>query len=136
MRRILTLLLAMLLPAAAQPAASVWDGIYTEAQAARGAGDFATACASCHGASLPGTGEAPALQGPQFVSDFDGETVGDLFDRIRTSMPQDRPASLPREQYADILAFILKANAFPAGAKELDRRSEYLKAIHFTATSP
>jgi mono/diheme cytochrome c family protein len=136
MRRTIYLLLAMMLPAAAQPAQSVWDGIYTEGQAARGADGFAAACASCHGALLTGTGEAPALQGAQFVSDFDGETVGDLFDRIRTSMPQDRPASLPREQYADILAFILKANAFPAGTRELDRRSEYLKAIRFTATSP
>ena len=136
MHRIICLFLMAMLPAMAQPATSVWDGIYTEAQAARGADGFAMSCASCHGAGLTGTGEAPALQGPQFVSDFDGETVGDLFDRIRTSMPQDRPASLSRDQYADILAFVLKANAFPAGPKELDRRSEYLKAIRFTAAKP
>ena len=140
MRRIFGLVLAVAglgtTAAMAQQAASVWDGIYTEAQAARGSDAYNAHCASCHGASLTGTGEAPALQGPQFVSDFDGETVGDLFDRIRTSMPQNNPAGLPREQYADILAFLLKANAFPPGARELDRRSEYLKAIRFTAAAP
>ncbi|MBA2590395.1 MAG: c-type cytochrome [Alphaproteobacteria bacterium] len=120
--------------AMAQPTASVWEGIYTEAQAARGSDGYGKSCAACHGASLTGTGEAPALQGAQFVSDFNGETVGDLFDRIRTTMPQDNPASLPRDQYADILAFLLKENGFPAGAKELDRRSEYLKAIRFEAS--
>jgi len=115
---------------------SVWDGIYTDAQAARGDIGFAAHCANCHGASLGGTGEAPALAGPQFLSDFDGLTLGDLFDRIRTTMPQDNPGSLTRDQYADILAFILKANAVPSGAKELDRRSEYLKAIGFSAAKP
>jgi mono/diheme cytochrome c family protein len=128
--------LALAGAAVAQTTASVWDGIYTEAQAARGDDGFAKHCASCHGASLTGTGEAPALQGAQFVSDFNGETVGDLFDRIRTSMPQDNPASLSRDQYADILAFMLKANSFPAGTRDLDRRSEYLKAIRFEATGP
>jgi len=122
--------------ALAQPAASVWDGIYTEPQAGHGGEEYGKHCAACHGASLTGTGEAPALQGAQFISDFNGETVGDLFDRIRTTMPQDNPSSLTRDQYAGILAFLLKANGFPAGAKELDRRSEYLKAIRFEATAP
>jgi mono/diheme cytochrome c family protein len=138
MRRILAFLLALgalTLTANAQTA-SVWDGAYTEAQAARGGEAFSGHCASCHGAGLGGTGEAPALAGLQFLSDFNGLSLGDLFDRIRTSMPQDNPASLTREQYADILAFILKANAMPAGAKELDRRSEYLKAISFDAANP
>jgi mono/diheme cytochrome c family protein len=122
--------------ALAQPTASVWDGIYSEDQAKRGADDFAAHCASCHGADMSGTGEAPALAGPQFVSDFNGETVGDLFDRIRTTMPQDNPGSLSRDQYAETVAFIFKSNGFPAGAKELDRRSEYLKAIAFQASNP
>ena len=140
MHRTLSLAAALVvvagIAAMAQPASSVWDGIYTDAQAARGSEAYAKSCAACHGAALTGTGEAPALQGGQFVSDFNGETVGDLFDRIRTTMPQDNPASLTRDQYADILAFLLKANGFPAGAKELDRRSEYLKAIRFEAMAP
>lgn len=115
---------------------SVWDGIYTDEQAQAGSADFAAHCASCHGANLAGTGEAPALAGAEFLSDFNGETVGDLFDRIRTTMPQDQPGSLARAQYAAILAYILKANNFPAGSKPLDQRSEYLKAIGFSAARP
>ena len=63
-------------------------------------------------------------------------SLGDVFDRIRTTMPQDNPGSLTRDDVADILAYLLKANALPPGAKELDRRSEYLKAIGFSAADP
>jgi mono/diheme cytochrome c family protein len=122
--------------ALAQGGSSVWEGVYTEAQAGQGAAGFAASCASCHGAALTGTGEAPALQGPQFVSDFSGLSMDRLLDRIRTTMPQDNPGSLPREQYAAILAFLLKANGFPAGAKALDQRSEYLTGIRFDAANP
>lgn len=128
--------LMLLAGTALAQAPSVWDGIYTNDQAQAGAADFAAHCASCHGANLAGTGEAPALSGAEFVSDFNGETVGDLFDRIRTTMPQDQPGSLSRAQYAAVLAYILKANNFPAGAKPLDQRSEYLKAIGFSAAKP
>jgi mono/diheme cytochrome c family protein len=137
MARALTLLLAALatMPAQAQTV-SIWDGVYTDAQAARGAAGFSAHCANCHGTDLGGTGEAPALSGAKFLSDFDGLSLSDVFDRIRTTMPQDNPGSLTRDEAADILAYLLKANALPAGAKELDRRSEYLKAIGFSAARP
>jgi len=112
---------------------SVLDGIYTDAQAARGAAAYPQHCAACHGAALGGLGEAPALIGAQFISDFNGLTVGDLFDRIRTTMPLNNPAGLSRDQYADILSFILKSNGYPAGPKDLNRRSEFLNAIRFEA---
>jgi quinoprotein glucose dehydrogenase len=118
----------------AQTASSVWDGIYTDGQAARGAADFAQICASCHGATLGGMGEAPALSGGSFAGDFDGQTVGDIFDRIRTTMPANAPGVLEREQYADVLAFLLKANGFPAGQNEMT--PDTLKAISFTAGKP
>ena len=70
---------------------SVWNGVYTEAQAAHGAGAYAVSCAGCHGAALTGTGEAPPLQGAQFVADFSELGLDRLFDRIRTTMPQDKP---------------------------------------------
>jgi mono/diheme cytochrome c family protein len=121
-------------PARAQETtSSVLDGIYSEPQAMRGVEAFAQSCAVCHGASLGGLGEAPALVGAQFISDFNGLTVGDLFDRIRTTMPLNNPGGLSRDQYADILAFVLKSNGFPAGDKELYRRSEFLSAIRFEA---
>jgi sugar lactone lactonase YvrE len=122
--------------ARAQTSTSVWDGVYTTAQADRGAKAYTASCTFCHGAGLEGTGEAPGLVGAQFRSDFDGLTVGDLFDRTRTSMPQDAPNSLSAETYADILAYIFKTNGFPAGQKELDHRTPYLKAIAFIATNP
>jgi S-disulfanyl-L-cysteine oxidoreductase SoxD len=118
---------------AQEPSRSVRDGVYTGAQAARGAEGFAQYCAACHGASLGGVGEAPGLIGGQFISDFDGLTVGELFDRIRTTMPMTAPGSLKREQYAEILAFVLRSNGFPAGQKDLDYRSEYLTDIRFQA---
>src|SRR5690349_24801971 len=133
MRRLAVAVLTVLAGSAQAQAVSVWDGVYSEAQADRGAAGFAAHCAIWHGASLGGTGEAPALTGPQFLSDFDGLSLGDLFDRIRTTMPQDNPGGLTRDQYADILALLLKSNGLPPGAKELDRRSEYLKAISFSA---
>jgi len=57
--------------------------------------------------------------------------LGELFERIRTTMPQDNPGKLSRAQYADILSFILKSNGYPAGQKEMDQRTEFLKAIGF-----
>jgi len=119
--------------AAQETTSSVIDGVYTEVQAARGAAGFAQSCAVCHGASLGGVGEAPALAGAQFVSDFNGLTVGDLFERMRTTMPLNNPGALTRDQYADILAFMLKANGYPAGERELYRRSEFLNTIRFEA---
>jgi mono/diheme cytochrome c family protein len=118
---------------AQETTSSVLDGVYTEVQAARGAAGFAQICAVCHGASLGGVGEAPALVGAQFVSDFNGLTVGDLFERIRTTMPLNNPGVLNRDQCADILAFMLKANGYPAGERELYRRSEFLNTIRFEA---
>jgi mono/diheme cytochrome c family protein len=136
MRGIVTAAALMLAGSALAQGTSVWDGVYTEAQAQTGSTDFAAHCAACHGAALTGTGEAPPLEGAQFLGDFNGETVGDLFDRIRTTMPQDQPGSLTRAQYARILAFVLKFNSFPAGARPLDQRSEYLKAVSFDASAP
>jgi S-disulfanyl-L-cysteine oxidoreductase SoxD len=119
--------------AAQETTSSVLDGVYSAPQAARGADGFVQNCAPCHGASLGGVGEAPALLGAQFIADFNGLTVGDLFERIRTTMPLNNPGGLSRDQYADILAFLLKSNGFPAGPRELYRRTEYLNVIRFEA---
>lgn len=115
---------------------SVWQGIYNVDQAERGRAVYAERCSACHGAALNGTGEAPALVGGEFISHWDTMTVGDLYDRVRTTMPQNDPQSLPREQYADVLAFLLKTNGFPAGSQQLDKRSEVLATIEITAQKP
>ena len=115
----------------AQSGATTLDGVYTAAQADQGQAQFSQHCAACHGSGLTGNGEAPALVGGEFISNWAGLTVGELFERIRTTMPQDNPGKLSRAQYAQILSFILKSNGYPAGQKELDQRTEFLKAIGF-----
>jgi S-disulfanyl-L-cysteine oxidoreductase SoxD len=114
---------------AAQTSRSVWDGVYSEDQAKRGGAQYAKECASCHGTELTGGESAPALVGDAFLSNWNGTTVGDLFERIRKSMPQDNPGRLTRQQDADILAFMLSANKFPVGKAELERETETLKQI-------
>ena len=117
--------------ALAQTTRSVWDGVYTEDQAKRGAAVYAKECAACHGADLNGGESAPPLVGGSFLSNWNTLTVGDLFERIRESMPQDNPGRLSRQQDADVLAFMLQTNEFPAGKTELDKQTEVLKLIGF-----
>ncbi|HEY2013115.1 MAG TPA: cytochrome c [Bryobacteraceae bacterium] len=119
-----------------QPAKSVWDGVYTTEQAKRGAALYATDCASCHGLGLTGGESAPPLTGGEFLSNWGGLTVGELFERIRTSMPADRPGKLTRAQNADILAHILNVGEFPPGSTELSTQTEVLKQIRIVAVKP
>jgi S-disulfanyl-L-cysteine oxidoreductase SoxD len=117
----------------AQQSVSVWDGVYTQAQADRGKALYQKQCASCHGADLDGGGTAPPLTGKDFKNNWDGQTAGDLFEKMQTSMPADQPGRLSREQNADILAFLLSSNEFPAGTKELPTDAAVLAKIHFDA---
>jgi len=110
---------------------SVWDGVYTEEQAKRGEPVYRKECAACHGEQLSGGESAPPLTGGTFLSNWNGLTLGDLFDRIRKTMPQTSPGRLSRQQDADILAFMLSMNKFPSGKTELYRQMEMLKEIRF-----
>jgi quinoprotein glucose dehydrogenase len=112
---------------------SVVDGVYTEAQADRGKGLYASKCGSCHGSALTGGEFAPALVGSGFTSNWTGLTLGDLFERTRMTMPQDAPGTLSAQHNADILAFMLSANTFPPGTTELPKDAAPLKAIKFEA---
>jgi mono/diheme cytochrome c family protein len=115
--------------------AGTWDGVYTDAQAMRGAVQFQQHCVRCHGADLAGTFETPPLVG-RFMPYWSGTTLDVLFDYVATAMPLDRPGSLSRAANADILAFLLKANNFPAGSKELSADSDAQKVIRFDAVRP
>jgi mono/diheme cytochrome c family protein len=115
---------------------SVWDGVYTEAQSKRGEAVYRQNCASCHGVALEGIETAGPLTGARFTANWNGVTVGDMFDRVRVSMPHDRPGTLSRQQTADVLSFVFSVNRFPAGKAELARQSELLKQIKFDATRP
>jgi quinoprotein glucose dehydrogenase len=118
------------------PSKSIWDGIYTEEQATRGKALYAQECASCHGGELTGGEMAPPLSGGEFMAGWDGLTVGDLFERIRISMPQNAPGSLSGQQNADVLAFIFSASKFPAGTTEMPKEAGILKQIKFEVKKP
>ncbi len=115
---------------------SVWDGVYTEEQAKRGEPVYQKECAACHGDMLTGGESAPPLTGGAFQANWNGLTLGDLFDRMRKTMPQTSPGRLTRQQNADVLAFMLSINKFPAGKTELYRQSEMLKEIRFETKKP
>ena len=117
-------------------AASVWDGVYTEAQATRGEALYYQRCGACHGPSLEGGDMTPSLVGGVFTSTWNDLPLSDLTERIRITMPLDRPSTLSRQQTADVTAFLLKANKWPAGETELPRELEPLKEIQIQALKP
>lgn len=129
MRRAQFLILYFLLTCtAAVVTRSVWDGVYTKEQATRGQGIYQEVCLQCHGETLDG-GEAPSLAGDEFLRKWTGKTIGDLFEAIRKTMPDDNPGSLSSREYSDIVAYILSVNSFPTGQKELDRDVASLNEI-------
>ena len=95
---------------------TAWDGVYTEAQAARGQTAFSQSCAGCH--ALGTEGRSP-LVGDGFWKSFAQKSVGDLLEFVSANMPNGKPGSLTDDTYRDIVAVMLKSNGFPAGAVEL-----------------
>jgi mono/diheme cytochrome c family protein len=87
----------------------------------------------CHGENLLGGEAAPGLAGDEFLPKWTGKTAGDLFERIRKTMPSEDTGNLSRRQYADILAYILSVNEFPGGQKELESETEALNDIRIEA---
>jgi S-disulfanyl-L-cysteine oxidoreductase SoxD len=108
---------------------SVWDGVYTKEQAARGKTTYSEECAKCHADNLMGGESAPGLVGKDFRENWYGRSVGDMLDIMIKTMPSEDPGTLSRRQYADLAAYILSANEFPAGPKELDSSPPALKDI-------
>jgi mono/diheme cytochrome c family protein len=133
MKRILFLTILILsivcISASAFQSRSVRDGVYTEEQQKRGKAQFLDKCAMCHNEDLSGGEVAPALFGGNFMANWSGLTVGDLFERIKVSMPPDNPDKINAQQRSDIISLILSANGFPTGSKELESKVEFLKEI-------
>ena len=101
-------------PAMAQTAVS-----FTAGQAAGGEAPYLQRCSSCHGDTLQGLLEAPALTGRPFDV-WRGKPVKNMYDFMVEYMPQDEPGKLAPQTYADILAFILGFNKVPPGEKPLN----------------
>jgi mono/diheme cytochrome c family protein len=115
---------------------TVWDGVFTQKQADRGKDLYTTHCSECHLATLAGSDMTPPLVGGDFLSNWTGSTLNDLFERIRKTMPMNNPGSVPRDAIPGILAYILSVNKFPTGETELSRDAQQLKKIRIEATKP
>ena len=124
-----TIVLAAVLVAA--QAKTTTDSVYTAAQAKRGETVYGASCSSCHAPDLSGSGQAPSLTGNEFNEAWNGQTLADLFDRVQTTMPADAPGTLKPGETADVVAFMLSKDNFPAGDVELPADAAALKEIKF-----
>ncbi len=115
---------------------SIWDGVYTSAQADRGKTVYSNACSRCHAETLDGADEVPPVKGPHFMTNWDGQTIADLVQRIRNTMPLDDPGSLSGASTTDLVAYLLQQNGAPAGAAELTNDAGVQTGIHITASAP
>ena len=106
---------------------TVWDGVYSASQASKGHDEFEWTCVKCHRG-----GEGPPVTGPEFLNRWVGHTVGELFAKVRKSMPEDDPGSLTDTQYINLVAYLLEANGFPAGSADLTPDS---KLLHFVLSA-
>lgn len=109
-------------------AQSVLDGVYAPAQAASGRELYPNTCAGCHGATLGGSA-GPALVGAEFVGRWRDQTVGDLFDRIGTTMPANMPGTLSPDATADLVAFLLEVNGYEPGAGRMPLEAAPLRSV-------
>ncbi len=110
---------------AAGPMASVWDGVFTEAQATRGQAVYMGACALCHGRRLNGAPDdpdmrsTPSLARARFVRVWEGRSLATLFEYTQATMPEDNPSSLADQENVDVIGYMLSVGGMPAGDDEL-----------------
>ena len=112
----------------ATESATIWDGVYTAAQAERGKDLASTNCSACHAATEWGSAS--------FMSRWGGSSIAHLHVHIRENMPYDSPGRLTAKEYADIIAYMLSLNNVPAGQSELPSTTAELDRIEFTAQAP
>lgn len=109
---------------AAAPTKAASEGVYTAEQASRGLTLYDTSCASCH--------ELGKFKGAEFAHTWTDKPLTDLHGAV-VSMPMDAPGSMKPQEYADILAYFLSINGYPAGKAELEGTDEAIKAIKLDA---
>jgi mono/diheme cytochrome c family protein len=115
---------------------SVWAGVYTDAQADQGAAVYKAHCVSCHGDALAGGEQVPALRGVTFGATWEGVPLSDLFERLRKTMPPGKSGVLTRQEYAGVLAYLLRMNDMPAGNAPLASDQTALAVITFRSNKP
>jgi mono/diheme cytochrome c family protein len=128
---LLTLAAGLLAGAAPAGPVSFRSGVYTQAQADRGLKTFTHNCAACHGDLFDGSESGPRLSDDPFLDKWKDKTLGDLFNKMQTSMPPlpDQPGRLSSQEYVDIIAAMLAINEIPAGKSELPATKEALGQI-------
>ena len=105
--------------------ASIWDGVFTEAQAKRGQTVYPGSCGTCHGRRLNGAPDdpdmrsTPPLARAKFLRDWEGRSLATLFEYTRARMPESNPGSLTDEEYVDVIAYMLSFGGMPAGDDDL-----------------
>ena len=116
--------LFLCLPAVdAQPQPSsktILDGVYTDAQAARGRASYKAVCSGCHGNALEGV-SAPGLTGDHFLERWREDMLDSFYNFIKDNMPPRKPADvrIPDSSYLDIVTYILQKNGYRSGVRAL-----------------
>lgn len=119
----------------APPLRSIWDGVYTQAQADRGKAVYKGPCGLCHGTKLNGVPDdqdmrpAPPLGRAKFLRNWDGRSLGAVYTYSKLTMPQSNPGFLPDDDYAAIVAHMLAVSGVPAGNEPLPSDPAVLGAI-------
>ena len=107
-------------PAAEDPR-TILDRVYSVAQAERGESRFKQSCAACH--------VLAEFAEPALSTRWEGQTLGDLYGFITTSMPDGAPGSLKPEEYASVIAYFLHIGGFPVGSDDMPADKDVLKTI-------
>jgi PQQ-dependent dehydrogenase (methanol/ethanol family) len=110
------------------------SGWYTPEQVAQGRWEYSQKCGVCHGQQLQGTG-APALKGKIFNDQWNGKRLSDFYGYVHTNMPLGLGASLPSQEYADIVAFLLAQSGLPAGTDKFTPYSPMDRVLELNAAT-
>jgi mono/diheme cytochrome c family protein len=109
---------------------STSSGVFTAEQAKNGERAFQAKCAGCHGEDLHSTDpEAPDLTEGAFKFGWQGKTIANRFEQIRSTMPYGNSRSLDDQTYVDIVAYILAFNGIPSGKQKLEPDVRILEQI-------
>jgi mono/diheme cytochrome c family protein len=117
--------------AAGTHARTIWSGVYTAQQAARGERTYKANCGVCHGIEAR-LSKQPVFVGAPFMARWRDQSVGDVFMTIKVNMPRENPESLTDEEYIDIVSYFLRENEVPAGDTELPAKLDDILDVSIT----
>ena len=101
---------------------------YLPAQADRGEKIFTQVCAMCHARTQ--------FIGQIFIENWNDHRVSDFYTLIRSTMPLNNPGALKDDEYASVVAYLLKANGAAAGKDSIGADSLYIRKHKIQGTTP